>query len=195
MLGVLACGPSFQVPREILGDVPITISNRTQSSLCEFDMGLEHQRGGANWIGRIKPASGARLAFNVKPGTYWLVVKGCTGDFVAGSTHVVVNGRTDVVLTPMNWAGVDLPPVAGYAHVEVPVMMTASFVREHRPAPAITGGGGSRGGEPAGEAEGAPECGYLGAYCGGSWPACCAGTACKRTDRTGPTGDPIFECG
>ncbi len=190
---VASCGPSFKVPTDITGDVPITVSNHTDAALCEFDMGLVGHKGGNNWIGLIKPQAGARLAFKVKPGTYWVVVNGCQGWFKAGS-KVVVNGPTDLVLNPMNGGRRDIAPVAGHASADVPVIMTRAYFAAMAPpaaGPAAPQGGG--GGEaPAAAAE--PECGHLAAYCGDSWPSCCEGTSCQRTDRTDATGGPVYEC-
>jgi hypothetical protein len=208
LVGLSACAPSFHVPAEVAGDVPVTLSNHAEIALCEFDMGLLHHQGGKNWIGLIKPQPGSRLQFRVKPGTYWLVVNGCQDEFKAGGT-IQVNGPTDIALMPKNAAPRPMPPVAGYARADVPVMMTVAYFR--RIAPPVYSGGAAGGepaassDEPAGESGGessgepapaeqpaesapaeSPRCNSSGGTCG--WDdgiPCCAGSTCTARDDRG----------
>ncbi len=157
------CVPSIQVqvPPAVAGDIPVTLTNPTGGALCDFDMGLQHHAGGTNWLGTNKVEGGTRFSFKLKPGNYWMVANGCHDDFKEGAPRsgITVNGPTEIVLTPTNWPAKPLPPMTGYARVEIPTIMSRHFVQywsgqgQAGPAAGPVGGGGA----PAAEGEPAAE--------------------------------------
>lgn len=156
-LGAAACGASFTAPPSVRGEVPLIVANQTETALCSFVMGpVDATTGREEWVGRIKPQPGSSTKFSVKPGTYFVSVKGCSDSFVAGVPNVTVAGPTNLVLRPINRAAPPayrhLETVAGYTSVPVPVLYTLAYL--HPPVPTYSGGAAA--GEPAQE-EAEPE--------------------------------------
>ena len=168
VLAVAACSSWIAgVPKPLRGNTPVRLTNWTDTPACKFALTPTGQpvNREEDWLGKLgKLKPGETRLYNMKPGDYTIVVRGCDDKYNVEQPIRVDRALAVAIGDPQE------RPMPGYA-----LLRARAIGRYGRyvPPPAYSGGGG--GGEPSGGGESgeAPPEG------GGETAAAPAGKSCK----------------
>lgn len=76
-LSLGACAANFTVPKNIEGDVPLTVVHDAETNISEFRIVPENAKDpGPNWLGMLMFEQGQAKTLKLKPGKYTVVIDG-----------------------------------------------------------------------------------------------------------------------
>jgi hypothetical protein len=109
-IALSACNVGYHIPKEIKGDITVTVNNQLDAKICTFSMTpIESPRPSQNWLGTFAMHSDTTGTFHIRPGDYSLFLEGCDKEFRA-TQRIRVSGPTQVMLgrssggAPQGWA-------------------------------------------------------------------------------------------